>query len=31
MERKIIIAPSLLSADYSKLKEEKTEVEKYGA
>ena len=31
MEKKIIIAPSLLAADFSKLKEEITEVEKYGA
>ena len=31
MEKKIIIAPSLLAADFSKLKEEITEVEKLGA
>ena len=31
MDKKIIIAPSLLAADFSKLKEEITEVEKLGA
>ena len=31
MNKKIIIAPSLLAADFSKLKEEIQEVEKYGA
>ena len=31
MNKKIIIAPSLLAADFSKLKEEITEVEKLGA
>ena len=31
MEKKIIIAPSLLAADFSKLKEEISEIEKYGA
>ena len=31
MNKKIIIAPSLLAADFSKLKEEITEVEKFGA
>ncbi|RRD39475.1 ribulose-phosphate 3-epimerase [Leptotrichia sp. OH3620_COT-345] len=31
MKKKIIIAPSLLAADFSKLKEEIQEVEKYGA
>ncbi len=31
MEKRIIIAPSLLAADFSKLKEEINEIEKYGA
>jgi len=31
MDKKIIIAPSMLAADFSKLKEEITEVEKLGA
>lgn len=31
MNKKIIVAPSLLAADFSKLKEEIQEVEKYGA
>ena len=31
MERKIIIAPSLLAADFSNLREEISEVEKHGA
>ncbi len=31
MNKKIIVAPSLLAADFSKLKEEIQEVENYGA
>ena len=31
MEKKIIIAPSLLAADFSNLREEISEVEKHGA
>ncbi len=31
MEKRIIIAPSLLAADFSRLKEEINEIEKYGA
>ena len=31
MDKKVIISPSLLAADFSKLREEIAEVEKFGA